>query len=93
MAHVFGNLTNSAIRPIVVAAIGSPDDAIISAQRLTWTGAAKKMTEKPREADDNKGRHGHVLLFGGAHGKGGRAVDGLTRSPAFRRRPGHGRHR
>jgi NAD(P)H-hydrate epimerase len=70
-AHVFGNLTGSAYRPIVVAPIGSPDDAVISAQRLTWTGASKKLTEKPREADDNKGRHGHVLLFGGAHGKAG----------------------
>jgi NAD(P)H-hydrate epimerase len=71
MAHVFGNLTASSYKPIVVAPIGSPDDAVISAQRLTWTGAAKKLTEAPREADDNKGRHGHVLLFGGAHGKAG----------------------
>jgi len=55
----------------VVAPIGSPDDAILSGQRLTWTGASKKMTETPREADDNKGRHGHLLLFGGAHGKAG----------------------
>ncbi len=70
-AHVCGNLTNSATRPIVVAAIGSPDEAVISSQRLHWAGAAKKITQAPREADDNKGRHGHVLLFGGAHGKAG----------------------
>jgi NAD(P)H-hydrate epimerase len=70
-AHVCSNLTNSATKPIVVAAIGSPEDAILSTQRLTWAGAAKKITEKPREADDNKGRHGHVLLFGGGHGKAG----------------------
>ncbi len=71
MAHVCGNLTASAYKPVVVAPIGSPEDAILSSQRLTWTGAAKKITEKPREADDNKGRHGHVLLFGGGHGKAG----------------------
>ncbi len=71
MAHVFGNLTGSAYKPIVVAAIGSPDQAILSAQALTWTGASKRLAETPREADDNKGRHGHVLLFGGAHGKAG----------------------
>ncbi len=71
VAHVCGNLTNSAGKPIVVASIGSPDDAIISARRMTWAGTSKKLLEKPREADDNKGRHGHVLLFGGAHGKAG----------------------
>jgi len=71
LAHVFGNLTGSAYKPVVVAPIGSPDDAILSGQRLTWTGASKKMTEVPRESDDNKGRHGHLLLFGGAHGKAG----------------------
>ncbi|HEY0785332.1 MAG TPA: NAD(P)H-hydrate dehydratase [Acidobacteriaceae bacterium] len=71
MAHVFGNLTGSATAPVVVASIGSPDEAILSAQRLTWAGSAKKLTEVPREADDNKGRHGHVLLIGGSHGKAG----------------------
>ena len=71
MAHVCGNLTGSVYKPIVVAPIGSPEDAVISSQRLSWTGAAKTLTEAPREADDNKGRHGHVLLFGGAHGKAG----------------------
>jgi NAD(P)H-hydrate epimerase len=71
MAHVFGNLTSSAYKPIVVAGIGSPDEAVLSTQRLTWTGAAKKLTEAPREADDNKGRHGHLLLFGGGPGKAG----------------------
>ena len=71
IAHAFGNLTGSATGPIVVASIGSPDDAIVSAQNLRWTGAAKRITEKPRQADDNKGRHGHVLLFSGSHGKAG----------------------
>ena len=71
IAHAFGNLTGSASGPIVVAGIGSPDDAIVSAQNLRWTGDAKRITEQPRRADDNKGRHGHVLLFSGSHGKAG----------------------
>jgi hydroxyethylthiazole kinase-like uncharacterized protein yjeF len=71
LAHAFGNLTGSATKPIVVAPIGSPDAAIVSAQKLRWTGSAKHITEKPRRADDNKGRHGHVALFAGSHGKSG----------------------
>ncbi len=71
LAHAFGNLTGSAIKPIVVAPIGSPDDAVVSKQRLRWTGSAKSLTERPRRADDNKGRHGHVAIFAGSHGKSG----------------------
>ncbi len=71
IAHAFGNLTGSATRPIVIAAIGSPDEAVISSGNLRWTGSAKRLTERPREADDNKGRHGHVVLFAGSHGKAG----------------------
>lgn len=71
LAHAFGNLTSSATKPIVIAGIGSPDDAIVSTQQLRWTGASKRVTEKPRQADDNKGRHGHVVLFAGAPGKAG----------------------
>ncbi len=71
LAHAFGNLTGSATKPIVIAGIGSPEDAIVSAQKLRWTGAAKRITERPRRADDNKGRHGHVVLFAGSHGKAG----------------------
>ena len=71
LAHVCGNLTGSAYGPIVVAPIGSPEEAIVSDLRLHWGGTAKLISEKPREADDNKGRHGHVLLFGGSHGKAG----------------------
>jgi hydroxyethylthiazole kinase-like uncharacterized protein yjeF len=71
LAHAFGNLTGSATKPIVVAPIGSPDEAIVSAQKLRWTGSAKRITEKPRRADDNKGRHGHVAIFAGSHGKSG----------------------
>ncbi len=71
LAHAFGNLTGSATRPIVIAPIGSPDEAVLSAQDLRWTGSAKRITEVPRRADDNKGRHGHVLLLAGSHGKAG----------------------
>ncbi len=71
LAHAFGNLTGSATRPIVIAEIGSPEKAIVSSQRLRWAGAAKRITEAPRQADDNKGRHGHIVLFAGSHGKSG----------------------
>ena len=71
LAHAFGNLTGSATRPVVVAGIGSPDEAVVSTGNLRWTGSAKRITERPREADDNKGRHGHVVLFAGSHGKAG----------------------
>jgi hydroxyethylthiazole kinase-like uncharacterized protein yjeF len=71
LAHAFGNLTGSATKPIVIAEIGSPEEAIVSTQNLRWTGSAKRITEKPRQADDNKGRHGHVVLFAGTHGKAG----------------------
>ncbi len=71
LAHAFGNLTGSATGPIVVAEIGSPEDAVVSTQNLRWTGSAKRITEAKRQADDNKGRHGHVVLFAGSHGKAG----------------------
>jgi len=71
LAHAFGNLTGSATKPIVIAEIGSPEEAIVSGQNLRWAGAAKHITEAPRRADDNKGRHGHVLLFAGSQGKSG----------------------
>ena len=70
-AHVCGNLTGSVYGPIIVAEIGSPEDAIQSDLRLTWAGASKTMTEAPRKADSNKGLYGHVLLIGGARGKSG----------------------
>ncbi|HEX3435294.1 MAG TPA: NAD(P)H-hydrate dehydratase [Pseudacidobacterium sp.] len=71
LAHVCGNLTNSAYKPIVVAPIGSPDEAIQSELQLAWTGASKKITETPRPAESNKGKFGHVLVVGGSYGKAG----------------------
>ncbi|MHB1020808.1 MAG: NAD(P)H-hydrate dehydratase [Acidobacteriaceae bacterium] len=68
LAHMFGHLTRG---PVVVAPIGSPEEAIQSATQLTWTGASRQICAQPRAADANKGRFGHVLLVGGARGKAG----------------------
>jgi NAD(P)H-hydrate epimerase len=70
-AHVFGQLTRRWNQPIVVAPIGSPDAAIVSKLQLTWAGSAHALTAKPRAADSNKGKFGHVLVIGGAVGKSG----------------------
>jgi len=70
-AHVFGQLTRSLTQPIVVAPIGSPDEAIVSSLNLHWSGSAKAITEPERPADSNKGMYGHVLVVGGSVGKSG----------------------
>jgi hydroxyethylthiazole kinase-like uncharacterized protein yjeF len=71
LAHVSGNFTANATGPIVVAPIGSPDEAIESRTRLTWAGSSKALTEEPRTPDANKGLYGHVLLVAGSRGKSG----------------------
>ncbi len=72
LAHAFGHLTPGRVfGPVVVADIGTPDSALSSATNLHWSGAAKALAEKPRGADGNKGKFGHVLLIGGAYGKSG----------------------
>jgi ADP-dependent NAD(P)H-hydrate dehydratase / NAD(P)H-hydrate epimerase len=79
LAHVSGLLTRGVLTlpgnlqqgPIVVAPIGSPAEAIESATGLTWAGSSKVITDRPRSADSNKGRFGHVLVIGGARGKSG----------------------
>jgi len=72
LAHIFGHLTAPDVfGPIVVAPIGSPDEAIESEQMLTWSGASKRIFEAPRPFESNKGMYGHVLLIGGAAGKAG----------------------
>jgi ADP-dependent NAD(P)H-hydrate dehydratase / NAD(P)H-hydrate epimerase len=72
LAHCFGHLTpGHTFGPIVVAGIGSPDPAIVSATRLTWTGASKSLAETPRPINANKGTFGHVLLVGGSYGTAG----------------------
>ncbi|HET9086299.1 MAG TPA: NAD(P)H-hydrate dehydratase [Acidobacteriaceae bacterium] len=70
LAHVFGALTRG---PVVVAPIGSPEEAIVSAANLRWTGVSKKIIEQPRALNSNKGRFGHVLVVGGSSGKAGAA--------------------
>src|ERR1700733_2209197 len=68
LAHVSGMLTHG---PIVVASIGSPAEAVEPAPGLTWAGSSKTIADRPRPADSNKGRFGHVLVIGGARGKSG----------------------
>jgi NAD(P)H-hydrate epimerase len=70
-AHVFGQLTRRWDQPVVVAPIGSPDAAIVSAQKLHWAGSAMELAQTPRGADANKGKFGHVLVVGGTFGSAG----------------------
>lgn len=71
LAHICGNLAGGVRGPIVVAPIGSPDEAVASDQKMYWAGASMKMAQRPRAADSNKGMYGHVLVIGGAKGKSG----------------------
>lgn len=70
-AHVFGQLTRHGDQPVVVAPIGSPDEAVVSELNVSWAGSAHALTQTPRPADSNKGRFGHVLVIGGSVGKSG----------------------
>lgn len=70
-AHVFGEMTRRWNQPIVVAPIGSPEEAIVSEQRLYWAGSSHVLVEQPRATDSNKGKYGHVLVIGGSVGKSG----------------------
>jgi hydroxyethylthiazole kinase-like uncharacterized protein yjeF len=76
MAHMFGHLTRNektggTFGPVVVAEIGSPEQAVVSAGGLSWTGASKVLAERARDVNTNKGRFGHVLVIGGSYGKAG----------------------
>jgi hydroxyethylthiazole kinase-like uncharacterized protein yjeF len=76
MAHVFGHLTRNektggVFGPVVVAGIGSPEEAVVSQSGLSWAGASKVLAEKPRDVNSNKGKFGHVLVVGGSYGKAG----------------------
>jgi ADP-dependent NAD(P)H-hydrate dehydratase / NAD(P)H-hydrate epimerase len=70
-AHVFGNLTRRWQQPVVVASIGSPDEAIASTLKLEWSGSAMSLVQAPRAVDGNKGKYGHVLVVGGTFGSAG----------------------
>lgn len=71
IAHVFSHLTAEILGPVVVAEIGSPYDLIRSELGLTWTGVSKRLTEKKRVINSNKGKFGHVLVVGGSFGTAG----------------------
>ena len=68
LAHVFGYMTAG---PVVVARIGSPDEAVPVGDGLSWTGSSKAVAERPRDANSNKGKFGHVLVIGGSYGTAG----------------------
>ena len=70
-AHVFGGLTRGWDQPILVAPIASPDEAIVSSQKLTWAGSSLELLQRPRNADSNKGKFGHVLVVAGSFGSSG----------------------
>ena len=71
-AHVFSVLTEG---PTVVAGIGSPEEAIVSALRLNVISARDVgPLIGPRPGESNKGNYGHVLVVGGALGKAGAAA-------------------
>ena len=71
-AHVFGNLTAG---PIVIAPIGSPEEAIQSSLKLNLiTPKDIAPLFRPRPRDSNKGLYGHVLVVGGSVGKTGAAA-------------------
>jgi ADP-dependent NAD(P)H-hydrate dehydratase / NAD(P)H-hydrate epimerase len=70
-AHVFAQLTRNWNQPVVVAPIGSPQQAIVSQLNLNWAGSAMELVQTPRPADSNKGKFGHVLVVGGAIGRSG----------------------
>lgn len=78
-AHVFGQLTRQWDQPIVVAPIGSPDAAIVSASKLSWSGASLPLAQGPRATAANKGNFGHVLVVGGSFG----AAGGKSGAPAM----------
>ncbi|CAN5680979.1 NAD(P)H-hydrate dehydratase [soil metagenome] len=73
-AHVFGHLAGGTFGPVVIAPIGSPQEAVVSTESLRWAGTAKSIAEKPRAVNSNKGKFGHVLIVGGSYGKAGAAV-------------------
>jgi NAD(P)H-hydrate epimerase len=68
-AHMFAQLTRG---PIVIAPIGTPETAIVSAQNLYAVSPQEVgALFAPRALDSNKGRFGHVLAVGGSLGKSG----------------------
>ncbi|KAA6461049.1 NAD(P)H-hydrate dehydratase [Acidobacteria bacterium AB60] len=70
-AHLFGELTRLWGQPIIVAPIGSPEEAIVSELGIHWGGSAQALLHQPRKPEANKGNFGHVLVVGGSFGLAG----------------------
>jgi NAD(P)H-hydrate epimerase len=70
-AHVFGQLTRHWGQPVVVAPIGSPDEAMVPTLNLSWAGESLALAQEPRASAANKGGFGHVLVVGGTFGTAG----------------------
>jgi NAD(P)H-hydrate epimerase len=71
-AHVFAELTRG---DILVAPIGSPDEAIVSALNLHVTTPRDiESLVALRHPEAHKGSFGHVLVIGGSLGKAGAAA-------------------
>jgi len=71
-AHLFSNAVRG---PVMVAPIGSPEEAIVSNLSLevpTWREMASLLA--PRDPEAHKGSFGHVLVVGGSLGKAGAAA-------------------
>jgi ADP-dependent NAD(P)H-hydrate dehydratase / NAD(P)H-hydrate epimerase len=66
-AHVFGQLTRRWDQAVVVAPIGSPEQAIVSKLGVDWAGSAMELVQTPRAVGANKGNFGHVLVVGGSY--------------------------
>ena len=82
-AHVFGYIARPregsqgawSFGPVVVADIGSPDQAIADSVAgndvLEWAGSARAIADALRPVNANKGKFGHVLIVGGNEGISG----------------------
>ena len=89
-AHLFGQLTRRWDQPVVVAPIGSPEAAIVSALKLDWAGSSLALAQAPRAAAANKGNFGHVLVVGGTFGSAGGKAGAPTMAALFAMRSGAG---
>jgi NAD(P)H-hydrate epimerase len=78
-AHVFGQLTRRWDQPVVVAPVGSPVEAVVSALDVRWAGSSLTLVQTPRTIAANKGNFGHVLVVGGTFGSAG----GKSGAPAM----------
>jgi NAD(P)H-hydrate epimerase len=89
-AHVFAQLTRRWDQPVVVAPIGSPDEAIRSELNVDWAGTSQALYQAQRAADSNKGKFGHVLVVGGSFGAAGGKAGAPTMSSMAAMRAGAG---